>query len=65
MRDKKRIEPFLERLRVLWEQNPDLRFTQLIMNLPELSFFTEDDKTLKVIEEQIKTMKSVNGKKWD
>lgn len=53
MRDPERIIPILDALRVVWEQNPDLRLTQLLVNLirpgepcPRVFYF-EDDELLK------------------
>ena len=62
MRDPKRISLLLFKLKKLWQKNPDLRFFQLVGNLAgelqdELKqdiFFTEDDKTLKFIEQKLK-----------
>jgi hypothetical protein len=63
MRDKNRIEPFLNQLHILWEQNSDLRFGQLvyILNI-ELcgdsdSFDIEDDKYLEQIIKDIERCK--------
>ena len=55
MRDKNRIKPFLESIASLWEQNPDLRFGQLVSNVYSFGgiddpFYIEDDYTLKLIE---------------
>lgn len=63
MRDKNRIEPFLKQLQILWEQNPDLRFGQLIYTLNQRlrkdgdTFNVEDDEYLEQINKYIK-----NGK---
>lgn len=51
-RDENRIEPFLEVLRKVWKESPDLRFGQLVSNaLGKNSFYLEDDKALERIEE--------------
>lgn len=51
MRDINRIEPFLEQLEILWKQNPDMRFYQLIYATTQGKdmFYTEDDKMLEII----------------
>lgn len=51
MRDPKRIPEVLEELRKLWEKYPDLRFGQLLVNLPFKSdpFFMEDDEMIKFL----------------
>ncbi len=36
MRDPKRIRPFLEKLAKKWEEYPDLRFGQLVVNIADL-----------------------------
>lgn len=56
MRDIKRIEPFLNALKSLWEKNPDLRFFQLIASIDKSkqeSFYAEDPMVLKLIEEKM------------
>jgi len=65
MRDKNRIEPFLQEFKNLWEHYPDLRFGQLIYIFAEKLgggdiFFPEDDKWSKAIDEALKD----NKKKW-
>lgn len=58
MRDKKRIELFLKEIQKYWEQNPDLRFGQLLINVFGLSkkdvWFLEENETLKLFEEFFK-----------
>jgi uncharacterized protein YihD (DUF1040 family) len=47
MRDPKRISRILSLVRALWEQNPDLRLIQLLMNNVEEggeAYHFEDDK---------------------
>lgn len=50
MRDPKRIPVILEAIRVVWQANPDLRLTQLIVNAldarPNDIFYVEDDVLL-------------------
>ena len=56
MRDPKRIEPFINALKSLWEKNPDLRFWQLgsyITGGNRDAFNWEDDVSLKLIEDKI------------
>lgn len=51
MRDPKRIPLVLEELRKLWEQYPDWRFGQLLVNLPfeRDPFHMEDDEMIKFL----------------
>jgi len=53
MRDPKRIEPLLNELKKLWEQNYDLRFWQLlsILQHKEDMFHVEDDFTMRKLTE--------------
>ena len=61
MRDFKRIHRILLRVREVWQAQPDLRLTQLIMNALELNedpYYVEDDKLEKaLIEYQKKYVK--------
>lgn len=54
MRDKNRIKPFLKILEQCWNEAPDWRFGQLMMNflgqLPRDPFFYEEDE----MEEELK-----------
>ena len=54
MRDKNRIKPFLKILEQCWNEVPDWRFVQLMMNflgqLPRDPFFYEEDE----MEEELK-----------
>ena len=46
MRDPKRIERILARIRYIWTTHPDLRLTQLIMNVLNMNedpYHVEDD----------------------
>lgn len=65
MRDPKRINETLEKLRVLWELNPDLRLIQLITlaaaNGSGDPFFWEEDKWNELIQDQI--LESLNLKR--
>jgi len=51
MRDPSRIPIILERLRLVWEKNPDLRLGQLIQNLEKSFFYLEDDDFLDDLEQ--------------
>ena len=53
MRDPKRIPKVLAELQKLWEQYPDLRLGQLLVNLPFDGdpFFIEDDEMIKFLQE--------------
>lgn len=63
MRDPKRIDEFCEELKKMWQQVPDWRFGQLIVNaLGEIQakekrdvFFIEDDKMLEELKELFAT----------
>ena len=59
MRDPARIDSMLDDLRTLWHRSPDLRLTQLIVNLvrpkgavPEVFYF-EDDRLHEEIRQAI------------
>jgi uncharacterized protein YihD (DUF1040 family) len=46
MRDPARIDRILKRVEEIWKENPDLRLTQLIMNVLALNvdpYYIEDD----------------------
>lgn len=55
MRDRKRIKPLLNQLEELWEEVPDWRFLQLIINILDCAqnqrdaFFIEDDDFAQMI----------------
>jgi hypothetical protein len=44
MRDKERIDPFLEKLGKLWKENPDQRFGQLVYNILSIRHAESYDK---------------------
>lgn len=47
MRDPNRIDNFLETLKMIWKANPDLRFSQFVLNaIDEDDYYLEDDETL-------------------
>ena len=55
MRDPKRIKRILKTIEDIWEKNPDLRFTQLIMNALNMNsdpYYIEDD----VLEKSLQTL---------
>ena len=60
MRDPKRIRKFCNRLAAVWEQVPDWRFGQLIVNVSRAYgqdiFFPEDDKMIEIIEAFINSL---------
>jgi uncharacterized protein YihD (DUF1040 family) len=56
MRDPNRIHEILSRLRSIWDDNPDLRLMQILINAinpetrcPEL-YYLEDDDLLNMLE---------------
>jgi uncharacterized protein YihD (DUF1040 family) len=59
MRDPKRIEAVLERVREVWERNPDLRLGQIVINAAKAAsyqdlsqsrlFYIEDEQLLEGI----------------
>ena len=55
-RDPKRIKRILEKIKILWEDTPDLRFGQFIQNIfgsairDQPIFFKEDDKVEKILD---------------
>lgn len=57
MRDPKRIRKFCNRLAAVWEQLPDWRFGQLMVNaLGEMKrdpFFPEDDEMIEYLEKYV------------
>lgn len=59
MRDPKRIKRILQLVEIIWEDNPDLRLTQLIMNSLNIEndpYYIEDDDLEKALLEYIKVM---------
>lgn len=59
MRDKKRIKEFCNKLAELWEQVPDMRFFQLVINImgDKDFFYMEDDYAIVAIEQYIDRIK--------
>lgn len=47
MRDPNRIKPYLQMIEQVWEKYPDLRFSQLVLNVLTQSFdyYKEDEET--------------------
>lgn len=54
MRDPDRIPKIMNRLWTLWSENPDMRFSQLFVNILNTQapgiFYLEDDKFEEMIE---------------
>lgn len=52
MRDPNRIDGFLNRIKKIWKENPDLRFGQLINNVitDPAAYYIEDDDMIKLLE---------------
>lgn len=47
MRDPNRIDNFLKTIEKIWKSNPDLRFSQLVLNaIDEDDYYREDDEIL-------------------
>jgi len=53
MRDPKRIPKILKELRKIWEENPDLRLGQLLLNLGFDFYYLEDDVLIESLKKQI------------
>lgn len=66
MRDPKRIPIILERLKIIWEKNPDLRLGQLILNAEKSDLIftsvynTEDNDLLNELEERYNKVEQQN-----
>ena len=59
MRDPKRINRIVERIRGIWITQPDIRLTQLIMNALNMNsdpYYVEDDKLEKALIEYQKML---------
>ena len=51
MRDPKRIDELLNTVKTVWEQYPDMRFGQLVVNVLGVDpFYIEDDIILKAFQ---------------
>ena len=52
MRDKKRISTYIKKLKKIWEQHPDLRLGQLILNAVKEDnlYYIEDGSLFRDIE---------------
>jgi uncharacterized protein YihD (DUF1040 family) len=60
MRPTNRIERILEKLKRVWEKQPDTRLGQLISNLPKDDrdiFFIEDEELEKMLDEDLEDKK--------
>lgn len=54
MRDPKRIDEILNTVKTVWEQYPDMRFGQLVVNVLGVDpFYIEDDVILKAFQNWI------------
>lgn len=54
MRDLKRIDEVLNTVKTVWEQYPDMRFGQLVVNVLGVDpFYIEDDVILKAFQNWI------------
>jgi hypothetical protein len=53
IRDPNRIAPMMERIKRLWESNPELRFYQLMGNVSKVKdpYYVEDSELMRWIEE--------------
>ena len=56
MRDIDRINEYLKIIEEIWKKYPDLRFSQLVLNVLRnpTDYYLEDDKTLKMFKEVYK-----------
>ena len=56
MRDINRIDNYLKIIKQIWKTYPDLRFSQLVLNVLRNStdYYLEDDKTLEMFKEVYK-----------
>lgn len=63
MRDPKRIKEILSIFEEVWEQNPDLRLCQLVVNITRMNdpFYIEDDIFLEYLKD-IKNVLDREGK---
>lgn len=62
-----RIEPLMAELQAHWQRNPNLRLTQLLVNLiaspipcPEVFYF-EDDELLRLLRQTAGTVEGAGG----
>lgn len=54
MRDPKRIDEVLNTVKTVWEQYPDMRFGQLVVNVLGVDpFYIEDDVILRAFQNWI------------
>ena len=65
-RNPNRIHEIMDKLKILWENSPDLRFFQLLnaMGLDSRVdyFFLEDDELLHILNEEINKLTKENNK---
>ena len=57
MRDPKRIDKVLAKVKAVWEKVPDWRLTQLIENCGGM-FYTEDEKLVEYLENMLDKVKN-------
>ena len=60
MRDESRINGYIETIKAIWKQYPDLRFTQFILNVfgnNPASYYLEDDKSLEILVKYYESVK--------
>lgn len=58
MRDKNRIPVVLSKLQAVWEKYPDLRLSQLILNLEHstpMLYQVEDEELIKLLDQMYKS----------
>lgn len=50
MRDPNRIKPYFQMIEQVWEKYPDLRFSQLVLNVLTQSFdyYKKDEETYQI-----------------
>lgn len=69
MRDPKRIKQLLNRIESIWKVYPDLRFSQLLMNVFSIEgnpqfYYLEDDEFIEVLTQFYSQLnKNTNNKK--
>lgn len=67
MRDPKRIDRILGKLRSVWHAFPDLRLGQLLANMSSDAdgFYTEDDEIESALDTAIRELKAERGARDD
>ena len=56
MRDPKRIKPYLQMIENVWNKYPDLRFSQLVLNVltQNFDYYKEDEETYQMFKNTYK-----------